>query len=349
MKKQTSPLVTIIIATFNSQKTLPLVLQSIRNQEFLQENLEILLVDGGSTDETQKIGERFSCTMINNPRTEPVYAKYLGFLNAKGKYVMYLDHDEVLESKKSLANKIHIFTQNQQVKAVIGSGYKNPQGYPFINEYINEFGDPFSFFIYRLSKNAAFFIDDMKKKFPIVAENNQSVLFDFSHVTELPIIELCAGGSMFDLDYVKKQYVEISEKPKLIPHIFYLLIKDKPIIAITKQDALIHYSADTTAKYLIKNNIFHTKEMGEAGFTGRRKYQSGWSKMKKYFFLPYAYSLVFLCADALYLVVTRKNIKYFMHVWLTVYTANVIVYLSAKKLLGENPILKSYDETKEIK
>lgn len=86
-KKQVT--VSIIIATYNSEKILPKVLQAVRRQSFPQEELEILTVDGGSTDRTKELAAKYGCRIIDNPKTEPVHAKLLGVQNAKGKYLLF--------------------------------------------------------------------------------------------------------------------------------------------------------------------------------------------------------------------------------------------------------------------
>jgi len=161
------PIISIIIATFNSGKLLPLVFDALKKQTYPREKMEILVLDGGSSDNTLELAQKFGCIIINNPRTEPVYAKYLGYIYATGKYITYLDHDEVLENPNSLKLKVSILQKNTMVKVVIGSGYKNPVSINSINYYINEFGEPFSFFIYRFSKADSFFIPKMRKKYVI--------------------------------------------------------------------------------------------------------------------------------------------------------------------------------------
>lgn len=348
--------ISIIIATFNSEETLPLVLKSIQKQIYPKKEIEILLVDGGSVDKTIKIAKKFNCRIINNPRTEPVYGKYLAYLNARGQYAMYLDHDEVLKNKNSIALKMAAFKASSKIKAVIGSGYKNPKGYPFINDYINEFGDPFSFFIYKLSKNADFFIKTMRTNYPIVSENKSFIIFDLSKVKILPLIELVAGGSMFDILYFKKKFPQTLKRFELIPHFFYLLKDKLPFITITKNDFLIHYSSDTLGKYFnkikwrIKNNIYHKSDMGISGFSGRDIFQPKFMRQKKFLFIPYAYSFVFPFIDSIFLAISRKKPKYLIHLPLTIYTANLIVYhYFLKKILRFKPKLRNYDESKEIK
>jgi hypothetical protein len=250
--------------------------------------------------------------------------------------------------------KYEVFLKNNTVHAVIGSGYKNPKGYAFINNYINEFGDPFSFFIYRLSKDAHFFTDQMRKIYAIVSENKTSLIFDFSKVSLLPIIELCAAGSMIDATFMKKNFTKTLKNQKFIPHFFYLL-SPVSLIGVTKSDALIHYSSDTIAKYLnkirwrVKNNIYHVDKMGQAGFTGRELYQPKYIRVRKFLFIPYAFTLIFLFIDTVYLMITRRNWLYILHIPLTLFTAWLILYHYTRKLLGANEQLKSYDETIIIK
>ncbi|HYD35463.1 MAG TPA: glycosyltransferase family A protein [Vitreimonas sp.] len=348
------PLVTIIIATFNSMKTLPMVLDALQKQSLPREKMEILLLDGGSSDETPALGKKYGCQLIPNPRTEPVYAKFLGYLKAQGKYIVYLDHDEVIENSHSLENKIAFFTQFPDVHAVIGSGYRNPAGFSITNQYINEFGDPFSYFIYRLSKSVDYFVTHMSARYPIKNEDKTGVVFDFSQVEALPIIELCAAGSMIDAEFFKTNFPATQTDPALIPHFFYLLLSKAPTIALTKNDGLLHYSSETIGRYLnkirwrIKNNIYHVDQMGQSGFTGRDKFQPSWLQYKKYLYLPYTLSLILPLLDTLWLCVTRRDWQYLIHWPLSLFTAGQIVYHYLRKSLGYHPDLRSYDESKVV-
>ncbi|MCW8354661.1 glycosyltransferase [Marinomonas pontica] len=71
------PKVTVIIATYNSMHVLPRVLNAIDNQSYPKEKITVMLVDGGSTDETIDYGYERGCSIISNPRTELRHAKFL--------------------------------------------------------------------------------------------------------------------------------------------------------------------------------------------------------------------------------------------------------------------------------
>lgn len=351
MKK---PCLSIVIATYNSGEKLKPVLESVRKQKNQKNILEILLIDGGSTDNTFSLAKKYHCRIVNNPRIEPVYAKFLGLVNATGKYVMYLDHDEVIKNENSINKKIALFS-DKKVCAVLSTGYLNPPDYPFINDYINELGDPFSYFVYHFSKSKDNFIHELKYKYPIVSENSGGILFDFSKSNDLPLIELVAGGSIIDRQKLISNNPEVFKDFTLIPHLFYLFISEGFLIAMSKKDYLLHYSSDTFIKYLTKikwrilNNIFFTDSMAQSGFLGREKYLSKRNKLKKYLFIPYSLTLILPLIDSILLAIKNKNIKYLMHIVLTLYTALTIIYLYILKICGYRPPLKSYDGSKKIK
>jgi len=348
-----TPILSIIIATYNSDKKLSGVLKSLYKQNLDKKQYQIVIIDGGSTDTTLDIAKDNNCLIIHNPQIQPVYAKYLGFIKTNTKYIMYLDHDEVLEQTDSLKRKINLLVG--KTKIVLGDGYKNPEGYGFINRYINEFGDPFSFFIYRLSKDYLFFVKDMKNQYSPISEDSESISFDFFNEKRLPIIELCAGGTLFDSLYVKKSFPETKKQPNLIPHFFYLMIKNGCTVAISKNNYIVHYSAENLEKYIskiiwrIKNNIFHTNSLGQAGFSGRQTYMEKSASLNKYLFIPYSLLIVPSLIDSIRLSISRKDMNYLCHSYLCFVTAVYICYFLMQKTVGVKPALRSYDEKTEVK
>jgi glycosyltransferase involved in cell wall biosynthesis len=341
-----SVLVTVAIATFNSAKYLDKVLEAIRNQSIDQKKVEILVIDGGSSDGTLEIATCFGCKIVNNPKTEPVYAKYIGLHTALGKYIVYVDHDEVLVNKDSFNKRIELIESQPNTFAAITSGYINPTGFAQLNNYINDFGDPFSYFIYRLSKREGFFGETLRNRYKILTEKDGGVWFDFLS-NQLPLIELCAAGGMIEVDRAKKL---VDTKVELIPHLFYLGLKEQLNIVFSKDDSIVHYSVEMFSSYIrkilwrIKNNIYH-KKMGESGFSGRSEFDNGW---KQYLYIPYVFTLIPLLIDTIMLVFSRKSLIYTLHIPLSFYTGTSIIYHFIKHFLGFTEDLKSYDEKKVI-
>lgn len=62
------PSITVIIATYNSNKTIKECLKSVRSQDYPQGKIDILLADGGSSDNTLQIARKFNVNIISVPR-----------------------------------------------------------------------------------------------------------------------------------------------------------------------------------------------------------------------------------------------------------------------------------------
>jgi 4,4'-diaponeurosporenoate glycosyltransferase len=101
-----APDLSVIIPARNEEKTLPLLLESLNNQELQP---EIIVVDDNSEDRTAKVAEDFGA-MVVNPGKPPAgwrgktWACFKGAETASGEILAFLDADTVIE--KDGLNKI---------------------------------------------------------------------------------------------------------------------------------------------------------------------------------------------------------------------------------------------------
>ena len=101
--KRENPKISIVISTFNGEVFLKPAVRSIQNQNFF--NIEIIIVDDGSMDNTVKVvkelmkEDRRIKLLSNCINRGTLFTKTNGVLNAKGEYVMTLDHDNLYSSK----------------------------------------------------------------------------------------------------------------------------------------------------------------------------------------------------------------------------------------------------------
>ena len=349
---QEYPVVSLMIATFNSYKILQRTLEAIDKQSYPREKLEIIIVDGGSTDATLELAKKYGCVIYPNPKTEPVNAKLIGFNQAKGKYLITIDHDEVIENPDSIRRKVAAAEQHPECKAILCSGYKRPADYPGLNQYISEFGDPFSLFIYNFSKDYQYLHKVLRKHYKITAETDDYIVVSFKDMKKAPIFELCCLGTMINKEYFI-DFPHVKEDGAALVHLFYeMLDHGDDSIILMKNDPLTHYSVDSLNAYFPKlkwricNNV-HFAEKGEMGFSGRAKYQKGIA-YKKYLFIPYALTLIMPLLHGIGMAVSRKNSVYLLHPILSFYVAVQILYQYALKLLGKTPEFRSYDGKKKI-
>jgi glycosyltransferase involved in cell wall biosynthesis len=93
----------IIIPTFNRQASLLETLDSLFNQTFPRENFEIIVVDDGSTDETEKVmiemeKNHFNLRYLRQENKGAASARNLGILNANGEIIGFTDDDCTVNS-----------------------------------------------------------------------------------------------------------------------------------------------------------------------------------------------------------------------------------------------------------
>ena len=88
--------VSVIIPARNEEKNLPVILQSLKNQTYIPN--EIIVVDDFSTDRTNEIAHQFDVKVIKNTTlpdgwTGKNWAVWNGFLNSSGDILIFLDAD----------------------------------------------------------------------------------------------------------------------------------------------------------------------------------------------------------------------------------------------------------------
>jgi hypothetical protein len=100
-----SPIITIITSTFNASKYLSNLISSIREQSF--KNIEFIVMDGNSTDETVEI-LRANSDLIDYWSSAPdtgIYNAWNKALShATGEWICFLGADDYLWSKDALAD-----------------------------------------------------------------------------------------------------------------------------------------------------------------------------------------------------------------------------------------------------
>ena len=95
-----NPLISVIIPVYNVEKYLRKCIESVVGQTY--KNLEIILVDDGSTDNSSKICDDFAAkddriVIIHQPNAGLSSARNLGLDIMKGDYVSFVDSDDWIE------------------------------------------------------------------------------------------------------------------------------------------------------------------------------------------------------------------------------------------------------------
>jgi len=103
-----NPLVSIVITSFNRAKYIGEAIESVLSQTY--SNLECIIVDDGSTDNTEGIVFEYikrdrRVSFYPRPQDSPKGAnacRNYGFSVSKGEYINWLDDDDLLHPQKIL-------------------------------------------------------------------------------------------------------------------------------------------------------------------------------------------------------------------------------------------------------
>lgn len=120
----TNPLVTIVIIAYNEERHIREAIESALSQTY--SNIEVLLVDDGSRDQTLTIAKSYEpkirvISQANSGNCSVPRNK--GLEAAKGSFVSFLDGDDIL-TKDKIEKQIGLFAQYPDAAAIVGN-YRN--------------------------------------------------------------------------------------------------------------------------------------------------------------------------------------------------------------------------------
>ncbi len=112
-----SPRVSIIIPTYNRSKLLRVALKSALAQTY--PNIEIIVVDDGSTDDTAAVVAQYAgrVTYLKQANQDVAAARNTGIRAASGEYLTFLDDDDLIMPTK-IARQVQVLASRPEVGLV---------------------------------------------------------------------------------------------------------------------------------------------------------------------------------------------------------------------------------------
>ena len=135
-------MISVIIPCYNHAQYLPEAINSVLEQTYSP--FEIIVVNDGSTDDTEAVAQRYPVKYVSQPNSGLSAARNKGIDNSTGEYLVFLDADDWLY-KDALTTNYSLLQQHPEAAFVSGghdkiaSGQIIPEGDWNINEdhYLN--------------------------------------------------------------------------------------------------------------------------------------------------------------------------------------------------------------------
>lgn len=140
------PLISIVVPVFNVEAYIERCIKSLISQSY--ENIEIIMVDDGSTDNSGKICDKYKekdsrIKVIHKSNKGLSHARNIGIEKAGGKYLSFVDSDDwVAEDYISVMYKLMIRTNSDMVtcgfQRTSGNRNKKNRNFDVYQEYFKE-------------------------------------------------------------------------------------------------------------------------------------------------------------------------------------------------------------------
>jgi glycosyltransferase involved in cell wall biosynthesis len=299
------PLVSIIIPTYNEGKRLSFCLESICNQDYPKDNIEILVIDDESTDKTVEIAKKYGAKVIANGSHSIERGKSIGLQNAKSDYILLMDADNVLSTKSWISICIRAFLDNPNLVGAEAIWFRYDRKDSLVNRYCSLFGinDPMVFYLKRRDRLMQI---EAKWSVPgkVIEETDNYFLVEFGE-DNLPTV----GSQGF---LTRK---ELLLKTNYKPYLFHMDSNVELVrmghnkYAMMKLD-IIHNHSETVRDFLAKLDrnirLFHTHARV-------RRYKYNMNSVKLIFTVFVMISILKPLWDSVRGFIKKQDIAWFLH------------------------------------
>ncbi|OGK61959.1 hypothetical protein A2313_04490 [Candidatus Roizmanbacteria bacterium RIFOXYB2_FULL_41_10] len=309
------PSLSIIVPTLNAAAVLPKFLRELKSQEYPANKLELIVVDGGSSDSTREVAAKFGARVIDNPDRFAEPGVRRGIKAAKGSIITVLATDNFFKNRRAVSELVTII--NQPNVAAVFSKQVSDGSDSIYTKYINTFTDPFSHYLYGSAANSRTF----SNKYPVVINTKNYVVFNFKNSKQLPLLALAQGMTIW-----KKLLVNKHDLDDVAP--LQDLIKKNKQIAYAKHVHLLHHTVRDLKHFWQKQcwsakNAFENKQFGIAS---RQDFITQEQKIKSLLFPLYSLLILPALTWSIYKAIVDREPLWLLHSWLCFLTTMAIIY-----------------------
>lgn len=130
-------MISIAIPTWNAEKELGLCLKSIERQTYPREQLEVFVVDDGSSDGTLEVAQQYPWVhILHSGKRNPEISKSVALSRSQGDFFMYLDADMELCGQEWFQQMLVPLLENPQLAGAF-TRHVAYRADPAVNRYLS--------------------------------------------------------------------------------------------------------------------------------------------------------------------------------------------------------------------
>ncbi|MEK7173130.1 MAG: glycosyltransferase family 2 protein [Patescibacteria group bacterium] len=308
------PIISVVIATFNSARTIERCLSSLSAQNYPKEKIDLIVADGGSTDKTKEIVKKFGGKIVEVPKEKQgaEYNKGYGLQYITGEFILLIDHDNILPHRDWLNKMLAPLLRDCDVVAVEPLRYRYSKEFSLLDRYFALFGvnDPLPYYLGKADR-----LDYIHNYYNLLGKAEDKgdyylVEFDQSNPRNIPT--LGANGFL-----IRRSFFEKSEhSPERYFHIDINvdLIKQGYTKYAFIKDDIIHLTNSKLFNFLRRRKSFMDRYYLE-NFSVRRYsvYYPSDDKLKLLFFIILTLTLIKPMIDSVRGWLKVHDIAWFFH------------------------------------
>lgn len=276
MGHQKLPKISVITPTLNAGKQIDEAYRRIREQDYPQDQIEIIIADGGSKDNTREIAKKYDARILENPLVTSEAGKAVGLKAATGEYILLLDSDNYVVGKDWLRQAVQPMLADPSVMGSEPLTFASQPGDGYITRYtaMMGMGDPLMYFMGTYDRTCI--LSGKWTGLPIKFEDKGDWLK--LHLGKGPIPTIGANGTMFrksifDQVEIKDYLFDIDVLAELIDHTGTIYF------AKTKTE-IIHAFSSTFGMFVKKQrrrirDYFYFQHLGTRSFPWQETSKSG--------------------------------------------------------------------------
>lgn len=324
-----------IIPTYNSTRTLEKCLKYIDNQDYNKSQIEIILIDGISNDDSREIGKKFNAKVLDNYDKKHQIGRIIGSKEAKNDFLIFLDSDNYLTDRNTL--KIFskcIHDQNVNMLEIIEYGYESSSSH--IDKYCALLGadDPLAYYLNVNEKNSIFGNNYFKKNnVKIIANNQNYTLYQ---------IDLANGIASFGANgfVIKRKFFNENSKKDFyhVRDLYNFLSLDNRIAMI--KTSVVHDHASNIIQFIKKKLRRYSRSSSEINNLNYYKINT----QTKFIIIIKSILVIPILLDSIIGLVKSKEVSALYHFFLF-YTALFLVFLTFFFKLIKSKKLNVFENT----